>query len=72
MRELSVVEIEEVSGGMIEDAAKYFAVTVGIGMATFGAGWGGVVVASAVATAPIAVGAMAAFSFLGGVALRAR
>lgn len=70
MRELSVVEVNEVSGGMMLDSAKYFTVAIGIGMATFGPAWGGVAVGAAITAAPFALGTMAAFAFLGGMALR--
>jgi hypothetical protein len=72
MRELSVVEVNEVSGGMMLDSAKYFTASAGIGMAVFGPAWGGVSVGVAIAVAPIAVGAMAAFAFFGGIALARR
>lgn len=69
MRELSAVEVDEVSGGMMVDAAPYFTSTIGIGMATFGSSWGALPVGLAIAAAPIAVAAMVGLTFVGGVAL---
>lgn len=72
MRELSMKEVEQVNGGMVLDAAPFFATVVAIGASTFGSTWGAAVLTTAFATAPIAVGAMAGLSFLGGVALAFR
>lgn len=68
MRELSVVEIEEVSGGMIEDAMPYFTAMIAVGMAAYGTGWGAMLVGAAVTASPPAVGVMVALSFAGGMA----
>lgn len=72
MRELSLEEVDQVNGGMILDAAPFFATMVAIGASTFGSTWGAVALGSAVLAAPVAVGAMAGLSFLGGVALTFR
>lgn len=69
MRELSMEEIGQVSGGMVLDAAPYFTAMITIGATTFGSTWGAVAVGTAVATAPFAVGVMAGLSVLGGIAL---
>ncbi|MGJ8687912.1 MAG: hypothetical protein ACSHXZ_00200 [Gammaproteobacteria bacterium] len=69
MRELSAVEVDEVSGGMFLDAAPYFTATLGIGAATFGSAWGALPVGLAFAVAPLAVGVMAGLTLAGGVAL---
>jgi len=69
MRELSVVEVEEVSGGMFLDAAPYFTAMIGVGAGAFGSSWGTLAVGVAFAMSPIAVGAMAGLAFAGGVAL---
>lgn len=69
MRELNLEEIDQVGGGMILDAAPYFATMVAIGASTFGSVWGGTLLGAAVLAAPVAVGTMAGLSFLGGVAL---
>lgn len=69
MRELSMEEVGQVNGGMILDAAPFFATVVAIGASTFGSTWGATMLGAAVAVAPIAVGTMAGLSFLGGVAL---
>lgn len=69
MRELSAVEIGEVSGGMFIDAVPFFTATIAIGSVTFGGAWGALAVGTAVATAPAALGAMMVLTFAGGVAL---
>lgn len=69
MRELSMEEVGQVNGGRVVDAAPFFATMVAIGASTFGSTWGAAVVGGAILAAPIAVGAMAGLSFLGGVAL---
>ncbi len=69
MRELSVVEIDEVSGGRMLDSIPFFTASMAIGSAAFGPSWGVVGVGLAVSVSPLAVGAMAAFALAGGVAL---
>lgn len=68
MRELSAVEVDEVSGGMILDAAPYFTLCAGIGMAAFGSSWGAVAVGLAISVSPLAVGTMAVLAVGGGMA----
>ncbi|MCP5329867.1 MAG: hypothetical protein H7A05_00785 [Pseudomonadales bacterium] len=68
MRELSMVEVEQVSGGAFLDAAPLFTTTVGIAAYTFGSGWATMGVAAALAISPISVVAMAGLSLVGGYA----
>jgi len=72
MRELSMEEVDQVNGGMFLDAAPFFTAMVAIGATTFGSTWGAAALGGAILVAPIAVGAMAGLSFLGGVALTFR
>ncbi len=69
MRELSVVEIDEVSGGRFEDSVPYFTTMIAVGMSTFGSSWGAVGVGLAIAVAPAAVGVMSVLAVGGGIAL---
>ncbi len=68
MRELSVVEIDEVSGGRVEDAIPYFTMMVGVGVATYGTGWGALAVGAAVAASPVGLAIMGSLAFAGGIA----
>jgi hypothetical protein len=69
MRELNTVEIDQVSGGMFEEAALCFATMFSIGASTWGSTWGAVAVGSAIGFAPIAAGAMTGLAIAGGIAL---
>ena len=66
MRELSMVEVEQVSGGAFLDAVPYFTAAVGIASYTFGSGWATMGVAAAVAISPISVIGIAGLSLAGG------
>lgn len=66
MRELSMVEVEQVSGGAFLDAAPYFTTAVGIATYTFGSTWATTAVAAALAISPISVAAIAGLSLAGG------
>ena len=58
MEDLSVKEIDSVSGGTIKEGAKLFALAGGIGAAAYGVSWGSVAVGVAFAASPIAFVAM--------------
>ncbi|MCB1665226.1 MAG: hypothetical protein KDI28_05570 [Pseudomonadales bacterium] len=66
MRELSMVEVEQVSGGAIFDSVPLFTAAVGIGAYSFGSGWATFGVAAALAISPISVAAIAGLSLAGG------
>lgn len=59
MQELSLNEIESVSGGTVGDSAKAVAIAGAIGAGAFSAGWGSMAVGAAIAVSPLAVIAMA-------------
>lgn len=69
MKELTSHEIELVDGAGATEAGVGVAGAAGIGAATFGAGWGTVGVAAAVASSPIAVAAMVGLAFYAGYQL---
>lgn len=66
MRELTLEQVEEVSGGGAGQGFGAFGLALGIGGATFGAKFGVVGVGLAFASAPLAVGAMVGLSFYAG------
>ena len=68
MCELSIDEIDCVSGGFTNQEYAVASVTLagGIGMATFGSTWGGLAVGAAFAAAPVAVIAMAGLAAYAG------
>ena len=68
MRELSMVEVEQVSGGAFLDYVSLFTAAVGIGSYSFGSAWATTGVAAALAISPISVVAMAGLSLVGGYA----
>lgn len=59
MQELSLNEIESVSGGTIGDTAKAVGIASAIGAGAFGAGWGTMAVGAAMAVSPLGVIALA-------------
>lgn len=70
MRELSMVEVEQVSGGFmkIEKGLPYFATAVSLGRAVYGTAWATMAVGGAVAASPIVLGAMVGLTLAGGIA----
>ncbi|WP_222853190.1 hypothetical protein, partial [Massilia genomosp. 1] len=57
--QLSLDEIESVSGGTIGESAKAVAIAGAIGAGAFGAGWGTMAVGAAIAVSPLGVMALA-------------
>jgi hypothetical protein len=68
MKELTMSEIQEVSGGELETAGSA-ALIGGIGLAKFGSGWASMGVAAAFAGSPLVVLAMAGLAFYAGYKL---
>lgn len=72
MRELSCMEIDEVSGAGWEQSAGALALIGAIGSSTFGGGgvaWGAVAVTAAVGTAPLAVVAIGGLALYAGLCM---
>ena len=69
MKELTVSEIQEVSGGTIGEAATGFGMAMGIGGAAFGTKLAGITVAAAFSVSPIAALAMVGIAFYSGYKL---
>lgn len=69
MKELTVSEIQEVSGGTIGESATGFAMAMGIGGAAFGSKLAGITVAAAFAMSPLATFAMLGIAFYSGYKL---
>ena len=66
IRELTSYEQQLVNGGDFSKALGSFGLAGGIGMATFGSGWGSVGVGLAFFSSPIAVVAMGGLALYGG------
>lgn len=69
MKELTVSEIQEVSGGDATEAAASLGIAMGIGGAVFGSKVGTIALATAFSISPIAVFAMAGLSLYAGYRL---
>ncbi len=68
MKELTVSEIQEVSGGDL-DSAGSAALVGGLGLAKFGTGWASMGAAAAIGASPLVVLAMAGLAFYAGYKL---
>ena len=66
MRELTMDELDEVSGGTIWDALPIWGTAMGIGTVTYGSSWGAVAALAAFGVAPVAALAMVGLAFYGG------
>lgn len=69
MHELTLEQVEQVSGGTMPESAAAFGLAVVIGNASFGSGFGLVGAGLAFASAPFAVGAMLGLAFYAGFRL---
>jgi hypothetical protein len=69
MKELTVSEIQEVSGGDISDTAEIFSYGIGLGATMFGTKVGTIGVAAAFIAAPLASMAMLGIAFYAGYRL---
>lgn len=69
MKELTVSEIQEVSGGTLADSAKIFGYGIGLGATVFGTKVGTIGVAAAFISAPLASMAMLGIAFYAGYKL---
>lgn len=69
MKELTVSEIEKVSGGDASEAAASLGIAMGIGGAAFGSKVGTIALATAFSISPIAVFAMVGLSLYAGYRL---
>jgi len=68
MRELTMVELEEVSGAGITDALKYWGAAAAIGQISYGGSWGTIATLAAFGLSPLAATAMVGLAFAGGYA----
>lgn len=66
MRELTMEELDVVSGGDLWDALPVWGTALGIGTVTYGSSWGAVAALTAFGVAPIAALAMVGLAFYGG------
>ena len=66
MRELTMDELEQVSGGDIWDALPIWGTAMGIGTVTYGSSWGAVAALTAFGIAPLAALTMVGLAFYGG------
>ena len=66
MRDITMDEIDQVSGADTGTGIAAFGAAGAIGMAAFGSGWGAVGAGLAFAVSPIAVGAMVGLALYGG------
>jgi hypothetical protein len=69
VQELTIDEVNSVSGASVKDAGAALGLMATIGGAAFGSGWGAVAVGGALAGAPIAVAAMAGLAVYAGYVL---
>jgi len=69
MRELNIEEIEQVSGGTLTEALGLWGVSMAIGSASYGSGWGAVAGLIAIGTSPITALAMVGLAAAGGYML---
>ena len=68
MRELTINELEEVSGAGISDALKYWGAAAAMGQITFGGTWGTIAALTAFGLSPVAATAMVGLAFARGYA----
>lgn len=68
MRELTLTELDQVSGAGITDALKYWGAGAAIGQITYGGSWGTIAALTAFGLSPLAATAMVGLAFAGGVA----
>ncbi len=68
MRELTINEMEEVSGAGITDALKYWGAGAAIGQISYGGTWGTIAALTAFGLSPVAATAMVGLAFAGGYA----
>jgi len=68
MRELTVNELEEVSGAGISDALAYWGAAAAIGQFSYGTSWGTIAALAAIGFSPIAVTAVVGLALAGGYA----
>lgn len=66
MRELTMVELEEVSGAGMADSLKYWGAAAALGQITFGGTWGTIAALTAFGLSPVAATAMIGLAFAGG------
>lgn len=69
MRELTIIELDEVSGGDIGDAAKYWGTAAALAHGVFGSGWASMAAVSALGVSPIGLAGIAVLTVAGGYAL---
>ena len=72
MHELSINEIDMVSGAGPKEAGAVVGVTAAIGTAAFGAGWGTLAVGAAFVASPVAVIAVVALAAYAGYELASK
>ena len=68
MRELTINELDEVSGGDIGDAIKYWGAAAAVAQGVFGTGWASMAAVAALAS-PIGLTAILGLSAVGGYVL---
>ena len=68
MRELTMDELEQVSGGDLTDSLKYWGTAAAIGQITYGSSWGTIAALTAFGMSPIGATIMVGLAFAGGVA----
>jgi hypothetical protein len=66
LHEMTIDEVNQVSGAGIKEAAAAFGLAGAIGTAAYGSGWGAFAVGAAFGAAPIALIAMSGLAIWGG------
>ena len=69
MRELTMNELDQVSGGDIGDAATLWGAVVGLGTVAYGSSWATVGALAAIGMSPLVAFAMVGLAFAGGYQL---
>lgn len=69
MRELTMDELDDVSGGGISETTLSWGTALAIGTATYGTSWGTVAALTAIGYAPVTALAMVGLAFYGGYQL---
>jgi len=69
MRELTITELDEVSGGDIGDAVKYWGTAAALAHGVFGSGWASMAAVAAFGASPVGLAGVAILSVAGGYAL---